>query len=126
MQRERRLDVFDLDASIVRDYERFARSFTQIRSEDIRSQVDALYATGRFWPDPLVSINPHYQRDASIQSLVADGSIHADTARVFRINGEPITLFRHQAQAVAKASAGSSFVVTTGTGSDEVIWKRSK
>jgi hypothetical protein len=46
------VNVFDLDSSITSDYERFARSFTQIRAEDIRSQVDALYATGRFWPEP--------------------------------------------------------------------------
>jgi hypothetical protein len=30
------MDVFDLDQSLIADYERFARSFTQIRSEDIR------------------------------------------------------------------------------------------
>jgi hypothetical protein len=36
------MDVFDLDSAVVKDYERFARSFTQIRAEDIRSQVDAL------------------------------------------------------------------------------------
>jgi hypothetical protein len=57
------VNVFDLDQSIIGDYERFARSFTQIRAEDIRTQVDALYATGRFWPEPLISINPHYERD---------------------------------------------------------------
>jgi hypothetical protein len=33
------------------DYERFARSFTQIRAPDIRSQVEAIYAN-RFWPQP--------------------------------------------------------------------------
>ena len=42
------MNVFELDSSIIRDYERFARSFTQIRAEDIGAQVDALYATGKF------------------------------------------------------------------------------
>jgi hypothetical protein len=60
------MNVFDLDSSVVRDYERFARSFTEIRAEDIREQVDAIYATGRFWPEPLISVNPHYERDASV------------------------------------------------------------
>jgi hypothetical protein len=36
------------------DYERFARSFTQIRAPDIRSQVEAIYASNRFWPEPLI------------------------------------------------------------------------
>jgi hypothetical protein len=90
------MDVFDLDRAIVKDYERFARSFTKVRAEDIRSQVDALYATGRSWPEPLISINPHYERGANISELVTEGFLHPDTARVFQIDGEPITLYRHQ------------------------------
>jgi len=115
------MDVFDLDGALVNDYERFARSFTQIRAQDIRTQVDALYASGRFWPEPLISINPHYEREASVQNLVTEGTLHPETARVFRIDGQPITLFRHQAQSVAKAAAGQSFVVTTGTGSGKSL-----
>ena len=111
------MNVFDLDKSIIGDYERFARSFTQIRAEDIRSQVDALYATGRFWPEPLISVNPHYERDASVTDLVKDGSLHPNTARIFQFDGKPMTLYRHQAQAIAKAVTRTSFVVTTGTGS---------
>ena len=56
------MDVFDLDGTLVKDYERFARSFTKIRAEDIRSQVDALYQSRRFWPEPLISINPNFER----------------------------------------------------------------
>ncbi len=115
------MNVFDLDQSIIGDYERFARSFTQIRADDIRTQVDALYASGRFWPEPLISINPHYERDASVQTLVEEGFLHPDTAKIFRVGGSPITLYRHQAQAVAKASKGNSFVVTTGTGSGKSL-----
>ena len=59
------MDVFDLDGALVKDYERFARSFTKIRAEDIRPKVDALYASRRFWPEPLISINPHFERGAS-------------------------------------------------------------
>ena len=52
------MDVFDLDRSLVSDYERFARSFTQIKAADIRAQVEGIYASKRFWPEPLISINP--------------------------------------------------------------------
>jgi Lhr-like helicase len=115
------MDVFDLDQSLVSDYERFARSFTQIRANDIRQQIDAIYASRRFWPEPLISINPHFERAASIDELVADGSISLETGKVFRIDGQGITLYRHQAQAVSKAAAGQSFVVTTGTGSGKSL-----
>jgi hypothetical protein len=44
------MDVFDLDRSLVSDYKRFARSFTQIKAADIRAQVEAIYASKRFGP----------------------------------------------------------------------------
>jgi hypothetical protein len=52
---------------------------------------------------------------------VTEGTVHSETASIFRVDGQPITLFRHQAQAVAKATAGQSFVVTTGTGSGKSL-----
>lgn len=39
------MDVFDLDQALVEEYTRFSRSFTQIRAQDIASQVNAIYAT---------------------------------------------------------------------------------
>jgi hypothetical protein len=61
------VNVFDLDRALVSDYSRFARSFTQIRAPDIRSQVEQIYATNRFWPEPLISINPHFEQRASVK-----------------------------------------------------------
>lgn len=115
------MNVFDLDRALVGDYERFARSFTQIRAPDIRARVEAIYGSGRFWPEPLISINPHFERGASITELVTEGSLHPGTASIFRVDGQPITLHRHQAQAIAKATAKQSFVVTTGTGSGKSL-----
>jgi superfamily II DNA/RNA helicase len=115
------VDVFDLDRALVGDYERFARSFTQIRAPDIRRQVEALYATDRFWPEPLISINPRFERGPTVDRLVAAGSLHPSTASVFSFDGKPLQLYRHQAQAVAKAATGQSFVVTTGTGSGKSL-----
>jgi hypothetical protein len=63
----------------------------------------------------------------AIDALVVDGSLHKDTGRVFRVDGKPITLYRRQAQAVAKATLApkrrsrQSFVVTTGTGSGKSL-----
>jgi superfamily II DNA/RNA helicase len=115
------MDVFNLDRCLVEDYQRFARSFTTIRASDIRDQVDQIYATGRFWPEPIVSINPHFQIGDSLTKLVNEGTLDERTERVFRIEGQPLTLFRHQSQAIAKAKQGQSFVVTTGTGSGKSL-----
>ena len=89
------MNVFELDDWIIGDYERFARSFTQIRAGDIRDQVDALYSTGRFWPEPLISINPHYERDADVESLRRDLERHARWMR------EADALYRHAAPRLA-------------------------
>ena len=115
------MDVFDLDDTLIQDYARFARSFTKIRAADIQAQVEDIYERRRFWPEPLVSINPHFERDVTVADLVADGSLHQETGKIFRLPGESLTLFRHQAQALAKANARQSFVVTTGTGSGKSL-----
>jgi Lhr-like helicase len=115
------MDVFDLDRSLVEDYSRFARSFAEIRATDIRERVAAIYDSRRFWPDPLISINPHFERGASIEELVANGTLALETGRVFRSGGSGLKLHLHQAQALSKATAGKSFVVTTGTGSGKSL-----
>jgi len=84
------LNIFDLDRALVVDYERFARSFTEIRAPDIRQQLDAVYASGRFWPEPLITVNPHFERGATISELVADGTLRAETGRIFRIDGKAL------------------------------------
>jgi hypothetical protein len=106
------VNVFDLDRALVSDYQRFARSFTQIRAADIRDQVEKLYASNRFWPDPLISINTHFESGAPIDRLAAGGIVHNDTAKVFCVEGRPIRLHRHQEQAVDKAAQRRSFIVS--------------
>jgi ATP-dependent helicase YprA (DUF1998 family) len=66
---------------------------------------------------PLITINPHFEHGKSIDELVSNGTLHEATAKVFQTDDKPLSLYLHQAQAVAKASAGHSSVVTTGTGS---------
>ena len=91
------MNIFDLDRALVVDYERFARSFTEIRAPDIRQQIDTIYASSRFWPEPLVTVNPHFERGASIDELVADGTLRTETGRVFRIEALPDRLQRLEA-----------------------------
>jgi hypothetical protein len=50
------LDVFSLRDSVVGEYKKFATSFTTIHADDIRQQVEAIYALERYWPEPLIQI----------------------------------------------------------------------
>jgi len=115
------MDVFSLRDSIIGEYRKFATSFTTIHAEDIRQQVEKIYAEGRFWPDPLLQINPSYKRGANIEALVAARALDPRTAAIFRADGAPLSLYKHQEQAIALASQCESYVVTTGTGSGKSL-----
>ncbi|MDP2316547.1 MAG: DEAD/DEAH box helicase [Pseudomonadota bacterium] len=116
MTTPRNMDVFSLRDSVVREYEQFATSFTKIQAADIRAQVDAIYAEKRYWPEPLIQINPNYKRTTTVDDLVASGDLDPGCAEIF-----PLSLYLHQKEAIAVAGAGESYVVTTGTGSGKSL-----
>ena len=101
------MDVFALKQHLIGDYSRFARSFTSIREEDIAQVVEREYASGRFWPEPLIQINPRYSLGRTTASMAASGELHPVTAKHFSIG-----LYRHQEHAVAFARQAESFVWT--------------
>ena len=115
------LDVFALRDSVVDEYKHFATSFTRIHAQDIREQVEAIYAGDRYWPEPLIQINPSCKRSTDVGALVANGVLDPGCANIFQEHGRSLSLYKHQEQAVALAAAGESFVVTTGTGSGKSL-----
>ena len=115
------LDVFALRDSVVDEYSRFATSFTTIHAGDILEQVETIYAGDRYWPEPLIQINPTYRRSTDVDALVANGVLAPGCADIFRADGKALSLYKHQEQAIALATEGESFVVTTGTGSGKSL-----
>ncbi len=118
------MDVFALRDNVIREYERFATSFTTIHAEDIRRRVDEIYAKNRYWPEPLIQINPNYKPAQSIDDLIRDGLLDPGCSSIFRTgdgNGQSLQLYQHQKEAIALAHDDLSFVVTTGTGSGKSL-----
>jgi superfamily II DNA/RNA helicase len=122
------MDVFSLRDAVVGEYKSFATSFTTIFAEDLRRQIEAIYAEERYWPEPLIQINPNYRRTTTVEKLVSSGALEPACADIFRSSptpdahrGETLALYKHQEQAIALAAEGESYVVTTGTGSGKSL-----
>jgi len=120
------MDIFNLRDRLISDYTEFTRSFTRIKAPDIAAQIDAIYASDRYWPEPLLQLSPHFEEGPSIDDLAASGDVHERTSAIYRLRDDkgrmqPLRLYVHQAQAIAAARAGESFVVTTGTGSGKSL-----
>jgi len=108
------VDVFELDRALVDRYATFARSFSAIKAPEIAAQVTALYRERRFWPDPLITINPRFEQGKLIGELAAEGVLDPALKDIFAFGSErsPLRLHRHQERSVAKARNRESFVVT--------------
>ncbi len=119
-------NVFQFRDQLIERYGSFSRSFVRIAASDIQAEVEDQYALGRYWPEPLVQINPNYQRQDTVQQLAEQGVLHAGCAEIFQVgktegSPEPLHLYKHQMEALAKGQEGQSYVVTTGTGSGKSL-----
>ena len=120
------LNVFSFRDSIIEEYSLFSRSFSKIAANDLSNAVEAQYAAGRYWPEPLIQINPNYLRKGPLHPLVDQQLLHPRCLEIFQSgkqegNPQPINLYAHQLEAIAKAKEQKSYVVTTGTGSGKSL-----
>ena len=121
------MNVFDFRQHIVNEYSEFTRSFTRIKADDIRSYVTKAYDSQKYWPEPLIQVNPNFKPGGTVQQLVKAGQLHPTCAEIFRLGksessvGVPLPLHTHQQEAIRFAAAGESYVMTTGTGSGKSL-----
>jgi len=78
------MDVFAFRNRVIEDYARFSRSFTKLRAADIERYVNQAYAEGRFWPAPLIQLNPNFVPGQTIDQLVAEGVLETACQHIFR------------------------------------------
>lgn len=121
------MDVFQFRGNLVKEYADFTRSFTRIKADDIRTFVDAEYDSEKFWPEPLIQVNPNFKEGGTVESFVQAGHLHPLCADIFRFGksassaGHSLPLHKHQAEAISLAASEESYVLTTGTGSGKSL-----
>ena len=119
-------NVFQFRDQLIERYSSFSRSFVRIAAPDILAEVERQYAQGRYWPEALVQVNPNYQRQGTVQQLADRGVLHPACADIFQVGKsescpQPLYLYKHQMEALAKGREHQSHVVTTGTGSGKSL-----
>ncbi|HOW85620.1 MAG TPA: DEAD/DEAH box helicase [Candidatus Aminicenantes bacterium] len=117
------MNIFDLQASVISDYQEYIRSYLNIADGRIREFLDrSLIEEQKLWPEFLLQLSPSYERPETVDDLAGRGVILRETAGLFRTpEGKPFRLYRHQVEAIEKAARKESFVVTSGTGSGKSL-----
>ena len=117
------MNIFQFRDELIESYKAFSRSFTKINSEDIRIKVEnECNDLKRYWPEPLLQINPSYKQNKTVSEYCQIGKLHPECDAIFLDKDKKsIRLFVHQEQAIDFAKSRKSYVVTTGTGSGKSL-----
>lgn len=122
------MDVFAVRQQLIDDYKAFTTSTVDIADPRIKQYVSDQLDGDRQWPEPWLSLNPAFASGGRIDELIANGLLHEECDRIFRVKGDPedsngplLTLHHHQRQAIETAASGKSYVLTTGTGSGKSL-----
>lgn len=122
------VDAFRVHEQLISDYRSFSEGFVEIRDKRISEHVELQAARGSQWPAPWLALNPAFEPGGRVDELVGEGLLNPECERIFRPKrgiddrgAEPITLHRHQRDAIEVARTGSSYVLTTGTGSGKSL-----
>ncbi|MFI1068543.1 protein kinase [Streptomyces puniciscabiei] len=124
------MNVFGVHQQLISEYRSFTEGGTVIRDERIKAYVEKDLDDKSQWPNPWLSLNPFFQDSGTVVELAQQKVLHPECARIFQAkkteggtvcDGRPLTLHRHQRDAIDAAASGASYVLTTGTGSGKSL-----
>ena len=114
---ENTLDIFRFRDEVVNDYRRYIESFLTIRDSRVYHFVQQALNQGHLWRDPLIQLNPAYEKTATTQELIQNDVLHSHCQQYF----PNFHFYKHQEDAIHCAQNNEPYVLTTGTGSGKSI-----
>ncbi|MBU4337818.1 MAG: DEAD/DEAH box helicase [Actinobacteria bacterium] len=111
------MDAFALRDAVISDYRNYIEGFLTIKDPRIDAFVKDKFQAGTLWPEPLLQLNPQYEKPASIGELIEEGVLHPECRSIF---GD-LKLYAHQVQAIETAARWEHYILTTGTGSGKSL-----
>src|SRR5690606_15583324 len=122
------MDVFSVHGELIKHYSEYTSSLVQVRDPRIADYLKQEKEQKLRWPDPWLSLNPSFASGGTVAELVDEGVLRPECGLFFRNKkreddpGEdPLTLHRHQREALDAARTGDSYVLTPGTGSGKSL-----
>lgn len=73
-------NVFDFRKELIGEYAKFSTSFAKPSADDIAARLKEEYGSGRYWREPLIQINPNYEKDKTVDEPAAADVLTAECA----------------------------------------------
>ncbi|MCK5074256.1 MAG: DEAD/DEAH box helicase, partial [Bacteriovoracaceae bacterium] len=108
---------------IKNNYRTYVSSFQKFKNPAIREWIDERIDEGTLlYKGPYIQINRRFSLGDSFDKLVEDDLIHPDTPSCFTVevtdpSASPVTLYKHQSDAIRSICKDNNTVISTGTGS---------
>ncbi|GAB4406431.1 MAG: DEAD/DEAH box helicase [Bacteroidia bacterium] len=111
------MNVIHLHQTIIKGYQTYLQSFTNIEDERIAQRVRDTFDQQIHIPEPLVQFNPVFQQGGASAAFVQRAGLEPDMRQIL----EGFSLYRHQEEAIALGAEGRGYVLTSGTGSGKSL-----
>jgi len=102
-------------------YRNYVSSFQEFKNPTIKKWVEeSIKDENLLYKGPFIQLNRRFQEGDSFDTIIDEELLHPETPEYFpsnRAHSDPITLYKHQSDAIRLISSDKNTIIATGTGS---------